>query len=53
MNKIQEEIIKATTQFLDESPIEPKDVNSKWRNDCGVLARENIRSPGLIGALFQ
>jgi hypothetical protein len=50
--KKQEGIIKVTTQFPDGSPIEPKCVNSKWLNDCGVLARENVRSPGLIGALF-
>jgi hypothetical protein len=28
------------TQFLDGLPIEPKGINSKWCNDCGVLARE-------------
>jgi hypothetical protein len=49
---MQERIIKVTTQFPDGSPIEPKGVNSKWHNDYGVLARENVRSPGLIGALF-
>jgi hypothetical protein len=42
-------IIKGTTQFPDGSPIEPKCVLSKWSNDCGALARENVRSPGLIG----
>jgi hypothetical protein len=30
-------------QFLDGSPIEPKGVNSKWRNDYGVLAREKCK----------
>jgi hypothetical protein len=29
---MQEGIIKVTMQFLDGSPIEPKGVNSKWRN---------------------
>jgi hypothetical protein len=37
---MQEGIIKVTTQFSDGSPIEPKGVNSKWHNDCSVLARE-------------
>jgi hypothetical protein len=40
---MQEEIIKITTQFPDGSPIEPKGVNSKWHNDCGVLVREKCR----------
>jgi hypothetical protein len=43
LNKMQEEIIKVTVQFLDGSPIEPKCVNSKWCNDCGVLAREKCK----------
>jgi hypothetical protein len=40
---MQEGIIKVMTQFLDGSPIEPKGVNSKWRNDCGVPAREKCK----------
>jgi hypothetical protein len=43
LNKIQEGIIKVTTQFLDGSPIEPKGINSKWRNDYGVLVREKCK----------
>jgi hypothetical protein len=50
---MQEWIIKVTAQFPDGPPIEPKGILSKWWNDCGVLVRENVRSPGLIGALFQ
>jgi hypothetical protein len=30
-------------QFLDGSPIEPKGVNAKWRNDYGVLVREKCK----------
>jgi hypothetical protein len=33
-------------------PIEPKGVLSKWRNDCGVVARKNARSFG-PGMMFQ
>jgi hypothetical protein len=40
---MQKGIIKVTTQFPDGSPIEPKDVLSKWRNDCGVLAWEKCK----------
>jgi hypothetical protein len=43
LNKMREGIIKVTTQFIDGSPIEPKGVNSKWHNDCGVLAREKCK----------
>jgi hypothetical protein len=39
LNKMQEMIIKVTTQFPDGSPIEPKGVLSKWRNDYIVLVR--------------
>jgi hypothetical protein len=53
LNKMHEEIIKVTAQFPDGSPIEPKGVLSKWCNDCSVLVMENVRSPRLIGALFQ
>jgi hypothetical protein len=53
LNKMQEGIIKVMTLFPDGSPIEPKVVLSKWHNDCGVLAMESVRSPGLIGVLFQ
>jgi hypothetical protein len=40
---MQEGIIKVTAQFPNGSPIEPKGVLSKWRNDCGVLAREKCK----------
>jgi hypothetical protein len=53
LNKMQEWIIKVTSQFLDELAAEPKGVLSKWSNNCGVLTKENIRSTGLIGVLFQ
>jgi hypothetical protein len=43
LNKMQEEIIKVTVQFPNGSPIEPKGVNSKWHNDCGVLAMEKCK----------
>jgi hypothetical protein len=43
LNKMQEMIIKVRMQFLDGSSMEPKGVNSKWRNDCGVLAREKCK----------
>jgi hypothetical protein len=40
---MQKGIIKVTAQFLDGSPIEPKGINSKWRNDYGVLVREKYK----------
>jgi hypothetical protein len=40
---MQEGIIKVMTQFPDGSPIEPKGVNAKWLNDCGVLVREKCK----------
>jgi hypothetical protein len=40
---IQEGIIMVTSQFPDGLPIEPKGINLKWRNDCGVLAREKCK----------
>jgi hypothetical protein len=40
---MQEGIIKVTTQFPNGSPIEPKGVNSKCCNDCGVLAKEKCK----------
>jgi hypothetical protein len=43
LNKMQEGIIKLTTQFPDGSPIEPKGISSKWRNDWGVLVREKFK----------
>jgi hypothetical protein len=40
---MQEGIIMVTAQFSDGSPIEPKCVLSKWRNDCNVLPREKYK----------
>jgi hypothetical protein len=42
-NKMQEGIIDVMAQFLYGSPIEPKSINSKWHNGCGVLAREKCK----------
>jgi hypothetical protein len=39
-------IIKVMAQFPDGSPIEPKGVNSKWCNDCGVLTSEKWKLYG-------
>jgi hypothetical protein len=36
-------IIRITEQFSDGAPIGPSGVNSKWHNDCGVLAREKCK----------
>jgi hypothetical protein len=47
-----EGIIKVTSQFPDGSPLGAKGILSKWYKDYGVLARENVRSSGLIGVLF-
>jgi hypothetical protein len=43
LNKMQEGVIKVTTQFPDGSPIEPKSDLSKWRNDYSVLMREKCK----------
>jgi hypothetical protein len=43
LNKMQQDIIRITVQYADGSPIEPKGVLSKWRNDYGVLAREKFK----------
>jgi hypothetical protein len=43
LNKMQEGIIKVTSQFPYESPIGPKCILSKWRNDYGVLVREKCK----------
>jgi hypothetical protein len=40
---MQEGIIKVMAQFPVGSPIEPKGVNFKWRNDYGVLVREKCK----------
>jgi hypothetical protein len=53
LNKMHEGIIKVNAQFPDGSPIEPKDVNYKWCNDCGVLAREKCKITWIDWVLFQ
>jgi hypothetical protein len=53
LNKIQQGIIRITTQYANGSPIEPEGVLSKWQNDCGVLVREKARSSGPGMRLFQ
>jgi hypothetical protein len=47
LNKIHEGIIKVTTQCPNGSPIEPKGILSKWRNECGVLASEKCKITGI------
>jgi hypothetical protein len=49
---MQQDIIRITTQYTDVSPIEPKGLLSKWRNDCGVVVRENARLSGPM-TMFQ
>jgi hypothetical protein len=39
-------------QFSDGSPIEPKGVNSKWCNDCGVPLNEKEALWELIKAQY-
>jgi hypothetical protein len=43
LNKMQQGIIRITTQYTDGSSIEQKCVLSKWRNDCSVVAREKCK----------
>jgi hypothetical protein len=43
LNMMQEGIIRITEQFSDGTPIGPSGVNSKWRNNCGVPAREKCK----------
>jgi hypothetical protein len=43
LNKLSQGIFRITVMYTDGLPIEPKGVNSKWRGDCGVLARENCK----------
>jgi hypothetical protein len=40
---MHERIIKVMAQFTDGSPIEPKGINSKGCNDCGVLLIEKCK----------
>jgi hypothetical protein len=41
--KAEQGVIKVATQIPDGSPIEPKGILSKWRNDCGVLTMEKYK----------
>jgi hypothetical protein len=50
---MHEGIIKVTTQFPDGSPIEPKGILSNGAMIVVFLQGKNVRSPGLIGALFH
>jgi hypothetical protein len=43
LNKMQQDIIRITAQYIYGSPIEPEGVLSKLRNDCGVVAREKCK----------
>jgi hypothetical protein len=43
LNRMQEGIIKGMVKFPNGSPIEPKGMLSKWRNDYGVLGMEKCK----------
>jgi hypothetical protein len=43
LNKMQQGIIRITTQYTDGSPIDPEGVLSKWRNDYGVVERKKCK----------
>jgi hypothetical protein len=43
LNKLHEGIVRITAMYPDGSLIEPKGVNPKWHNDCGVLVREKCK----------
>jgi hypothetical protein len=43
LNKMQDGIIRIMEQFSDGAPLGSSGVNSKWRNDYGVLAREKCK----------
>jgi hypothetical protein len=43
LNKMQQDIIRITTQYANGSPNEPKGILSKWQNDRGVVAREKCK----------
>jgi hypothetical protein len=40
---MQQGIIRIMVQYADKSPIEPEGILSKWRNGCGVVAREKSK----------
>jgi hypothetical protein len=52
LNKMQQYIIRIMVQYADGPWIESNGVLSKWRNICGVVARENTRSSS-PGMMFQ
>jgi hypothetical protein len=43
LEKMQQGIIRITTQYVDGSPIEPEGILSKWQNDYGVVAMEKCK----------
>jgi hypothetical protein len=43
LNKMQQGIIRITTQYADGSAIESKGVLSKWWNYCGVVVSEKCK----------
>jgi hypothetical protein len=47
---MQQGIIRIMAQYADGSPIELEGILSKWRNDCGVVAREKCKifGPGMM-----
>jgi hypothetical protein len=49
LNKMQQGIIRITLQYADGSPIEPKGVLSKWRNEYGVVKREKMQDRLVLG----
>jgi hypothetical protein len=50
---MEEGIIKVMSQFPDGSPIEPKGIFPNGTMTAVFLRGKNVRSPGLIGVLFQ
>jgi hypothetical protein len=53
LNKMQQGIIRIVEQYTDGSPIEPKDILLKWRNDCGVVVRKKNARSSSPGLMFQ
>jgi hypothetical protein len=49
LNKMQQGIIRIVEQYTDGSPIEPKDILLKWRNDCGVVVRKKMQDHLVLG----
>jgi hypothetical protein len=44
LNKMQQDIIRITSQYPDGSPIEPEGVLSKWETTAVLLRGRNARS---------